>query len=617
MKKILRIVLIFIGSLFLLLLVLPFLFRGKIEEKVKVEINRQVEARVDWDRFGMNFFRGFPDLSVNLHGLSVVGVDPFDGDTLLGLERFEFRVNPLGVFGKNVEVKHIILHRPLIRALVLEDGRANWDIVPESGEEEPEVEEESSGSGTDFGVRLKKFLIEGGRVQYADRAGDVEASLDGVDFRLSGDLSLEETRLDLGLSVGAIQASLGGISYMKDGELAVDVLLDAFLNEGRYVLAKNEMRLNDLRLGLTGEVILAEDGAMDMDLAFASVDNRFSSLLSLVPALYLQDFQGLETRGTLSLEGAVKGRMQDSLLPDARISLTVADGFFSYPDLPKDVSDVQIALVADYKGSDMDQSRVDLQTFHLLLGGNPFDLGLTVTHPVSDMEVRGKAVGRIDFSTLRDVVPMEGLELQGVLSTDLRWDTRMSVIEAERYEEVDLDGSLAIEGLEVNGADLPVPVNMERMALVFTPRHVSLDQLDLSLGKSDVHFTGKLYNFIPYVFAGDTLGGEVTVWSTLLDANELMPESPADTLAEPDAGGEEEMAAAPPDSSAVAGGMKIPENIDFRMQLDVKDVRYDPILVKNIRGSMGVSRGVAHLDELTLEVIEGTVIYFRHCGHTA
>jgi uncharacterized protein involved in outer membrane biogenesis len=148
MKKILRIIGITLGVILILLISLPFLFKSKIEALVKQEINKQVEASVDWSKFSLTFFRGFPDLSVNLHDVSVVGLGQFEGDTLVGLKRFEFRVSPFTALKKEVVVKSILLDRPLINGIILEDGTANYDIVPEGepGDELPPAESEKQRS---------------------------------------------------------------------------------------------------------------------------------------------------------------------------------------------------------------------------------------------------------------------------------------------------------------------------------------------------------------------------------------------------------------------------------------------------------------------------------------
>ncbi len=599
-----------LGVILMLLIFAPLLFKSKIESVVKDKINDHVHATVDWSKFSLSFLRGFPDLSINLHQVSVVGVEPFAGDTLAGFQRFEIRVNPFSAIHKNIVVKSILVERPLINGIVLEDGTANWDITEEAPtgevEEVADVAEDSSdGSTSSITVSLKRFAITGGRIYYLDNSADLDASLEGFNLELRGDLSMEQTELKLSAGIDRINAKMGGIRYLRDGIFNLDLLVAANMAENRFTLKENLITLNGLALGVEGEVVLLDEGAMEMDLKFFSRETSFQTLLSLVPALYLKDFESLKAKGSLQLDGTVTGTMKDSILPNATLNLQVKDGYFAYPDLPKDVSDVQIALNVDYRGADMDASRVNLERFHLLLGENPFDLSMQVDHPVSDMHVAGRAEGIIDFASLQDVVPMEDISLEGRLETDLRWDTKISYIEEEKYEQVDLDGSLIIEGVVVEAPEIPVPVMLEKMKMVFDPRVVELVTLDLKLGSSDLHMDGELRNFIPYVFDGQTVLGTLNLSSTLLDANELIPEL--------EGSGEmgdlvsDTLVPVPPDSLAEPLSIRIPENIDFAMTLDMQRVVYDNITVENIKGKMRVIEGVAGLEQLRMDVIEGNV----------
>jgi len=283
----------------------------------------------------------------------------------------------------------------------------------------------------------------------------------------------------------------------------------------------------------------------------------------------------------------------------------VKDGYFAYPDLPKDVSDVQISLNVDYKGSDMDQSLVRLEQFHLLLGGNPFDMHMLIDHPVSDMHVAGRAEGVIDFASLQDIVPMEEMSLEGRLETDLQWDTKISYIEEGKFDQVDLDGVLNIEGVVLETSEIPVPLMLEKMNMLFNPSVVELAALDLKMGSSDLHMQGELKNFIPYVFDGQTVSGRLNVSSTLLNVNELLPE-----IEDDDESGEvpgDTLVPVPPDSLAEPATIKIPDNIDFSISLDMEKVLYGKISVENIEGDMRVIEGVAGLDQLRMHVVEGTV----------
>ncbi len=598
MKKFLRILSISIGVILLLLILIPILFKSRIEAVVKEKINEGVYATVDWSRISLSLFRGFPDLSINLHQVAVVGVDAFEGDTLLGLKRFEIRVNPFSAFQNNMLVKSILLDQPLINGIVLEDGSVNWDIVRTDSSEV--MEEEEGGDGGSMGVSLERFTIRNGRIYYEDALMEAKVAMEVFNMELSGDFSMEETELELKVDAHGIDARYEGIRYLKKGVFRLDLHAAANMLENRYTILENEIVINDLVLGTKGEVLLMEDDAMDLDISFFSKKTSFQTLLSLIPAIYLDDFESLKTSGSLVLEGVVKGIMRDSLMPDAFIKLEVADGYFSYPDLPKDVSDVQIGLMVNYNGTNTDLTTVDIEKFHLLLGGNPFDIKLHVDHPISDMHVAGEMKGIIDFGTLKDVLPLEDMNLEGRMTSDMRVDTRMSYIEQEQYEEVNLDGSLLVEGVKVVSPDIPVPVELRKLELSFTPRYVSLKEADLQMGQSDFHLEGAMSNFIPYVFKGETISGSLKVTSSLLDADELMAET--EMGAADSAKLAAEMA---PDSLYIPAQTKIPENIDFLIELDMKKVIYDEIILENITGKVKVNEGVAHLDGVEMEVIGG------------
>jgi vacuolar-type H+-ATPase subunit H len=140
----------------------------------------------------------------------------------------------------------------------------------------------------------------------------------------------------------------------------------------------------------------------------------------------------------------------------------------------------------------------------------------------------------------------------------------------------------------------------------FNPRFVDLLTLDLKLGSSDFHLNGELSNFIPYVFKGQTVSGSVHLSSMLVNAHELLPERDDQAL---EAGqlGSDSILPVPPDSLAEPARIKIPENIGFAVGLDMKRVEYDKIVLENISGEMQVTEGVAILDHLSMEVIEGTL----------
>ena len=87
MRKTLIIVGAALALLLLLLVLLPVLFGGRIAERVKTEMNRSLAAKVDWRDAGLSLFGDFPNLTLGLDDLTIVGVGKFESDTLAAIRR--------------------------------------------------------------------------------------------------------------------------------------------------------------------------------------------------------------------------------------------------------------------------------------------------------------------------------------------------------------------------------------------------------------------------------------------------------------------------------------------------------------------------------------------------
>src|SRR5215208_344898 len=135
MKKALKITGIILLVLLIAAFAIPILFKKQITALVKKEINKNLTAKVDFKDVSLSLFRHFPKVSINLDDLSIVGLNEFAGDTLVSTKTFDASVNLMGAIkGKDIKVYGVYLESPRIHALVNKEGKANWDIVKESGD---------------------------------------------------------------------------------------------------------------------------------------------------------------------------------------------------------------------------------------------------------------------------------------------------------------------------------------------------------------------------------------------------------------------------------------------------------------------------------------------------
>ncbi len=235
MKKFLKIFAIFILAILILLFVLPFAFRGKIIRIAKDQINSSLNARADFNNLSISLFRHFPDLSVGVKNMYIAGIDDFEGDTLFSANSISVVVDLVSAIKmENIKIKRIFVDKPRIYALILADGRANWDIVKETP-----GETDTTTSDLNPKVELKHFELKDAFIRYDDYEGKIFTTLDNMDFDLSGDMSQDFTTLSINSTTGLLNVVYDGVRYLKNASLIMDMDVDADLNKlGIYAAEK-------------------------------------------------------------------------------------------------------------------------------------------------------------------------------------------------------------------------------------------------------------------------------------------------------------------------------------------------------------------------------------------
>ena len=594
MKKFLKIFGLIILVLLIILITAPFLFKGKIIGVVNEQLEKNINAKASISDVNISLIRNFPNLSVRLKNLVVIGIDEFDGDTLLAINSFDVAVDIISaVKMENIDIKRIVINRPYINAIVLKDGKANWDIAPEADTTQVEPVDTTPSEFTTK-IALRQFKIADARIYYTDYSSGMKASLDKFNFHLSGNLAQDFTAIKINSECEKLNFIMDGIPYLKNVKLGMNFDVDANLKESIYKLNENSISLNELTLSFEGDIEMPESGDIITNLKFATSNTDFKTLLSLVPAIYTNDFADLSTTGKLELEGTVNGAVTEETTPNADIKLQVHNATFSYPDLPKKAENIQIDIDVHYDGTQMDNTTVDINQFHVDLGNNPIDLVLNLQNPTTDPFTNGRLTASIDLNTMRDIIPLEDTELKGIISANLDWMGKVSSIENQQYEEFKADGTIEIVNLYYNSTDIPLPFTLKKALIQFSPKFVNVATFDATLGASDFRLDGKLSNFIPYALKDETIKGELNLYANNIDVNEFMTE------------GEETEEEQPEDTSAMEI-IEVPSNIDFRLVSSIEKLKYDKLDINDLLGIIYIKEGKVVMENLSMNTLEGSM----------
>ena len=592
MKKFVKIAAIVVAVILAVALIVPFALRGKIADIVKREANEMLAAKLDFEKLDISLLRHFPNASLDLKGLTLVGVDRFEGDTIVAAQRISVVVNLMSLFGDSgFEVTKVILSSPAVHAHKLADGAVNWDVMKPSDEAAEETPAEESSEPSSFRMSVRDFRISDAAIRYEDDSTNMRFSTAPLSLRLRGNMSADRTDLDLRLTAQEMRFVSGGIPLLSGAEAELVAVIDADLANNRFTFSRNTLRLNAISVGLDGWVELGDD-AVVMDLTAGCDKVQFKDVLSLIPAFYTREFKNLTAGGELSMALWAKGEMRGSALPAFELKTEVRDGSFQYSSLPKAVTGINIAAKVANPGGVMDKTVVDLSKFGLKMAGNSVSATFYATNLVSDPVFRATAAGRVDLGAVKEVYPLEkGVELGGQITADLKVSGRMSDIEKNRYEKLGAQGTFTVEELGLTLPSLPA-VYIRRAAATITPAAMTLGEFGVTVGKSDLAANGQLTGYIGYLLRGDMLSGRLYVKSELLDLNEIMEAMPASS--EPAEG--EAVAAEPMQA------VEVPRNLNLSLNTDLRKVLFGKMTVSDISGEMSVAGGVLSLDRLGLGV---------------
>lgn len=592
MKKVLIGILIFLVILITSAIAVPFFFKDKIYALAKTEINNMVNAKVGFNDIDLSILKNiknFPNITLGIQDLSVAGVDAFEGDTLLSIEKINLALDLMSVIkGEQYKIKAIELKDANINAIVNKEGIANWNILKPS-------EEKKDEANKPFAMALNKINLENININYDDLKNGMAIHLNNLNHSGKGDFASDEFDYVSNTNINQTSVLQGIVAYLNKNEVNVENTLHIDQKNNKYSFKNTKLQLNDLGLLINGFVQLPDAEKTVMDIDFKADKTTFKSLLSLIPAIYTKDFDDIKTQGNLVLNGKVNGTLQGENYPNFNIVLKVDNGQFQYPKLPTAVNDVFIDAIVNHTQGGLDNMLIDVSKLNFKLGAEPITARLKVATPISDPNVDLAAKGKLNLADVQKFYPLEGVtKLAGNANVDLTVKAKMSDVNAKRYQNIQAAGNIAANGIEYASKDVPKPVSVSNLNLAFSPQYVDVTQCKASIGKSDFDIKAKLENVIAYALSKDAkINGNATIVSNKIDANEFLPDSTSAKQSK---------------AEKAKDVVRLPKNIDFNGTATIGELLYDKLVINNLNGNVNLKDEQLNLNNLKANLLGGSAI---------
>jgi hypothetical protein len=573
MKKLFISITIIIGILFAALIIVPLFFKDKLIDLIKQEANKSINATVNFNNnIGLSLIKNFPNLTLKIEDLSVIGRDDFEGDTLISWNNIEATVDLMSIInGEQIIIRKIVLESPNINAKVLANGKTNWDIT-KSDSSKTTITDTAQ---TKFNLSLKKLEINNANITYNDKVMGINTHLSGMDYDMIGDFTQDVFELNISSSVKQFDLSYGGITYLSKVKSGIQVKLDMNMPEMKYTFKENSISLNELVFNFEGFIQMLNDDVL-MDIKYDAENASFKSFLSLVPGAYSENFADVKTAGTLTFNGFAKGTYNEKTLPAFAFNAIVSNAMFQYPALPVPVKDIQMKLAVTNNNGQLNNTTINLSKFHMDIVGDAFDARLIANNIMKDPHIDSWLKGKMNLNNLNKIAPLEnGMSLSGTIIANVTAIGKVSDIEKQNYESFNANGEILAQSITFKSKDLPQGFELSQAQLSFSPKLVALKSFDAQIGNSDMKISGELSNFFSYLFSNGILKGKLNLSSNSIDANQFISSQPE---ANPQIAVDTTSLLAP----------EIPANINFEFNSNIKQLLYSNIEITNFAGGLVV-----------------------------
>ncbi len=462
LKRILKIAGITLLALIVIAFILPFIFKGKIMEIAKKEINKNVNANVDFKDVNISLFRHFPHVAVGLEDLQVIGIGDFSKDTLIATKQIDVAMNLMSLFGNSeMKIYSVTIDNPRIHAIVNKEGKANWDIT------KPDTTSTQQGEG-EFKMSLKKYTINDAYISYVDIPGNMSSEIFHLNHSGSGDFTSDLFTLKTKTSAKSVSFAYANIPYLVDANTSLDADIQVDNKNNKYTFKTDDIALNDMKLSTEGYFQFVNDSTYGMDIKFNAPSTDFKTLLSLIPAIYKNDFSKIKTSGKVVFNGFVKGEYNSVKIPAYNINLNVENGFFQYPDLPQPVKNIELAVKVDNPDGVTDHTVLDISKGHIEFGNDPFDFTLLLKNPVTVQYIEAAIKGKLNLAQVTKFIKLSGdTKLSGLLDADASAKGNLAVIMQQKPGPFTANGFVNIGNLNYSSDDFPQPISNSNIQIKF------------------------------------------------------------------------------------------------------------------------------------------------------
>ncbi len=442
---------IFTGAVLVILLVLvtlvtlPFVFKNKVAEGVKSIANSRLKTALNFSEMDLSFFSHFPHLTVALKNFSLKSSAPFEKDTLILAKEVSFGIDVRSLFGKTITITRVYLDRAKVSISYDDKGGTSLDVYKTDTVATSEAASQNSGN-----LNIEHINFSNSQFLYSDPSIPAVVELKGLNYNGKSRLGNDILHLTSKIKIDSLNLWYGHTAYAKSQPIEAQLTTLINTRSLKMVFEKNDLKIKGVPVSFQGEFSFRKNGYSAFFSLLSIYNNElFSASLKLLSTDHVWVFAKASTkmdlgkwtkafgvdqfdlRGIFEMELVAEGNYAIGPNPDKSkhdtVILTIpkftvksylSDGYFKYKNLPQAITGLSFVLKAKAPDENYRNITVRLDELKAIFLKNKLE-GYFHLDGLNDLPVDAKVSTKVNLAELKEVIPLDSLELKGILDVNL------------------------------------------------------------------------------------------------------------------------------------------------------------------------------------------------------
>ena len=576
LKKIIKFFLwLFLVLIFLIgtAIALVFIYEKDVKAIIIKELNKNLKAEVviNPEDIDITIIKSFPDCSIEFKNvLMYEALSLKTKDTLLFTKQLNLFFNASDLWHKKYDIKKIKLKEFYVNLKAFKNGKENYIFWDNSTRP-------TNSKSDSLNFNLQDIQLITGKILYTDFKTKFKSNISINKLNFNGKFSDENYTLNTTgqLVINKITSNKKSILQTKN----CNINLALNVNANNYQINKASISLNKMQFEVSG-MFNFKDSLQNLDLEYKVKDLDIESVLSLLPEKQKERISDYESKGNFYSNGKINySNLQFTTLSNFGIK----DGEITYKAKSITAKDVNIEGVLNYspKNSELELKNISATLNNDKLTGNFYLQNFKEPYIKTNVNANVELENIMAFWPIDTLSKLKGqLILNGSIEGNLN-DLKTKIIS----NEVKINLNASVKNLQAQFKSDEKIIAIENCSITAIEREITVKDLKLTKGSSDVLVNGKMPGIFNYLLDPTQ---PLTITGSLVSDNLNLDDFMVST-----------------NSSQSATTTLIPANVHFKLDATIQKFNFKKFDAQKITGTVEIKNQKMIVSDMRFNTMQG------------